>query len=351
MPSLRARRSDDDMTIDNLAALVPVAVLQQVQDAFSSAFGIPILFVSPTGGPLTRSGGIETFCAQLTRKIEARRPCANCGRMENGMPEAGSPQLHTCPLGLQDVLLPIKVNDSLVGYLITSQVSETTGAPKVVQWAEEHGMTPQAAVSYASRFTVASAEKLIQTSEALSAIGKLTSELALANHHRRWSETNDSLTGVANRTRFWECLTTEFPLSDTHSFPFSLLVIDVDDLKSINDMHGHETGDRVLATVGEVLSQALRASDLAGRYTSDSFLALLRGTDETGAQAVAGRLKTKIEQCIKPSEQDAPITISIGSVTYPNCAARDADSLVREACTMLRAERTGSVAGELPLAA
>jgi diguanylate cyclase (GGDEF)-like protein len=211
---------------------------------------------------------------------------------------------------------------------------------------------PREAAQRYSHFPSVSSEKLIEVAEGLSAIVKLTSELAAANHHRRWSEVNDPLTGIANRTRFWECLSRELALSDAHNFPVSLLMIDIDDLKRMNDTHGHETGDQVLATVGEVLAQELRASDMAGRYTSDSFLALLRGTDETGSQAVAWRLKNKISQCnITASGQDVPIAISIGSVTYPTCAAHDVDSLVREASAALGATRNGSATEELSLAA
>jgi diguanylate cyclase (GGDEF)-like protein len=352
MPSLRARRPDEELVLDNLGALVPVSVLQQVQDAFSSALHVPFLFVTEDGWPITRSSGLETFCSQLTRKLEAKRPCTNCSRTERGYTEDETPQPFDCPLGLRDVALPITAGDRKVGYLLTTQTTSEPGAPHIVEAACKHGMTPAAAASYASRIPVESPERLAEIAQALSSLAKIISELATNARENRLSAVTDPLTGAANRTRFWECLSREIEIADTHNYPVSVLLIDLDDFKMINNAYGHETGDKVLQAVGQVLTHEIRTSDLAARYGSDAFLVMLRCTDPTGANIVAWRLRNKIADCkITARGQKVPVSASIGQVTYPLCAARDPDALFKEALNALNENRGRTQAAELQRAA
>ncbi len=86
--------------------------------------------------------------------------------------------------------------------------------------------------------------------------------------------TRDSLTGLLNRRHFMESLEFLFQNAKRYSFPLSLCLCDLDKFKEINDMYGHQAGDRALEVFAEVLRHELRASDLAGRYGGDEFVML-----------------------------------------------------------------------------
>jgi len=365
MPSLRARRPDEELNLDNLAALVPVPLLQQVQDAFSATLRIPLLFVSPNGVPVTRSSGIEMFCAEVSRKIDAQRPCAKCGRLDRGPgasreakpasvgPHAESPAhghyplIHKCPLGLRDVCLPITAGGRTIGFLLTSQTTLEPDAPHVVESARKLGMSPEAAVTYVSRIPVEPQQRVAQIAHTLGAVVAMVSELASAARNAQLAAVLDPLTGLASRDHFWRCLSREIEIADTHNFPVSVLLVDLDDFKAINDTFGHEAGDKVLQTVGQVLRAEIRDSDLAARYGSDAFLIMLRCADPTGADIVAWRLRKKIAACKMTARgQRVPISATVGRVTYPETPAREPDFLFKEALASLREAQSAAAAGD-----
>ena len=340
MPSLRARRPDEELLLDDLAALVPTRTLQQAQDAFASALGMALVFTSPRGGPITKSDRIETFCWELTRQGQAKRPCANCGRLDRGISKMDAPQPFGCPMGLQDIAVPIKAGDLVVGYLITSQITTEPGAPRALAAARELGIASAAAVRYASRIPVMPTEQLVEVGEPLSHLAKVVSELASAARQNKLATVCDPLTGLVNRAYFWECLSRELEIAAAHNYPVSLLLLDLDDFRQINDTFGHATGDRVLQAVAQVLDREIRCSDLVGRYGSDAFLVMLRCTDPTGAEIVAWRLKNKIAACkLTARGQRVPVSASVGQVTYPICAARDPDAIFKELLAALQSAR------------
>lgn len=352
MPDLRQRRPDEEMVINNLAALIPIPMLQQIQDAFSSALRMPILFVSDNWTPFTKSSGLETFCTQFTRKVQAKRPCAECGRSCREAAETGETKTYECPMGLYDILQPITADGNVLGYILTTQTRREAGAPKVSEAARAQGMTPSAATSYAARIPVASPKRMAEVMQGLSALAGLISELAAAVRQNLLSTVTDSLTGVASRSKFWECLTREIEIADTHNYPVSLLLIDLDEFKTINDSFGHDTGDKILRAIGQILTSEIRASDAAARYGSDAFLVMLRCTDPSGAEIVSWRIKNKIANCdITAHGQKVSLTASIGQVTYPISAARNADELFKEARTALERSRSSCSFENLPKAA
>ena len=128
--------------------------------------------------------------------------------------------------------------------------------------------------------------------------------------HRAMS---DSLTGLANYRRFIEALQSELERSGRTNRQFSLLLMDLDKLKEINDRYGHQTGTRAICRVAEVLRQHCRAVDTAARYGGDEFSLLLPETTETAARRVASRIKRHLEN----STEEPKLALSIGVATHP----------------------------------
>lgn len=130
----------------------------------------------------------------------------------------------------------------------------------------------------------------------------------------------DPLTGLANRRAFLDKMSTEISRSHRYDHPVSVLMLDVDHFKSVNDQHGHMAGDRVLAMVGNLLGQSLRSTDFAGRWGGEEFAVLLPHTDLAGARMVAERLRATLASRACPVGRPGPdgasltlrVTASIG---------------------------------------
>src|SRR6185503_4853523 len=105
----------------------------------------------------------------------------------------------------------------------------------------------------------------------------------------------DGLTRLPNHTAWLEAVEREFARAKREEQPAAVLMIDLDHFKRINDSHGHPAGDEVLRGVAEVLREALRAQDVPGRYGGEEFGVLLPGSDAAGAEAIAERIRRKIE--------------------------------------------------------
>lgn len=103
--------------------------------------------------------------------------------------------------------------------------------------------------------------------------------------------TKDSLTGLANRAATLAELKTRFELALRHNRPLSVIMVDLDHFKNINDTHGHGAGDFILRSFGERVQERLRGADLAGRIGGEEFLLVLSETDTEGAMILAERIR------------------------------------------------------------
>ncbi len=175
-------------------------------------------------------------------------------------------------------------------------------------------------------------------------IGSLADLITVAIEHANMHEekkrqaVTDGLTGIANRRHFNDTLTKEFERARRYGNPLSLVVVDLDFLKKINDAYGHHVGDEAIKSIGTVLSRSCRSVDLAARYGGEEFCLLLPDTDTEDAVNLAERIRKKIEQ----TEIEGPghISASIGVATYPVHSA-DADSLFEAADQALYKAKEG----------
>lgn len=104
----------------------------------------------------------------------------------------------------------------------------------------------------------------------------------------------DPLTRLGNRAALDTALRRELQLAERHHYAFSLLMIDVDHFKRINDMHGHAQGDLVLKEIARTIEHVCRESDISFRYGGEEFVVLLSKTSEMGARIIAERLRREI---------------------------------------------------------
>ena len=128
----------------------------------------------------------------------------------------------------------------------------------------------------------------------------------------------EPLTGLYNRRHFQERFAAEVAVAHRHGRPLSLLMIDVDHFKRVNDKHGHLAGDEVLKTVARALQQGIRIEDILARFGGEEFVVLAREAEQAEAVAVAERLRQLVEvaQTRWESGHDVPVgiavTVSIG---------------------------------------
>jgi diguanylate cyclase (GGDEF)-like protein len=147
------------------------------------------------------------------------------------------------------------------------------------------------------------------------------SQLFLKQAHDKLEELTlkDALTGVANRRCFDQRLELEWGRAIREQTPLSLLLIDVDFFKNLNDRYGHRFGDECLIQIASALKSELpRSSDLLARYGGEEFSAILPGTTQTGAQTLAGRMQNAVNALEIKNESSigSHATISVGIATY-----------------------------------
>ena len=129
----------------------------------------------------------------------------------------------------------------------------------------------------------------------------------------------DLLTGLPNLRYFNAFMEQELGRAARIDYPVTLLMMDLECFKDVNDKYGHKVGDRTLAEVGQVLRHQMRRSDMLVRYAGDEFLAVLPGTTREQARQTIERIQTAIDSFRMPirSEQFVRVGISVGAAAYP----------------------------------
>ncbi len=154
--------------------------------------------------------------------------------------------------------------------------------------------------------------------------------------------TIDPLTGLFNRGFFFAAIEREIARSARSGRGFCLLMMDLDELKTVNDRFGHFHGDRVLRAVGEVITSGVRRIDTAARYGGDEFVVLLPETDPTGAYVLAEKIRQGVEvlELELPDPAIRP-SLSIGVVDYPDDGRTPDELMISADGAMYTSKRSG----------
>ena len=149
------------------------------------------------------------------------------------------------------------------------------------------------------------------------AFNSMAERVSLAQETLRRAAVRDSLTGLLNHREFYRRLTDEIARAERENAPVSVLMIDLDYFKNINDTYGHLRGDTVLREVAGVISQSVREEDVVSRYAGDEFAVILPGAAEVDGLRIAERLRLGCEGVMRAADLDGDgeVTLSIGLAT------------------------------------
>ena len=139
-------------------------------------------------------------------------------------------------------------------------------------------------------------------------------ELHTANQRLTQLASRDTLTNLLNRREMERLLRTAVAASQTEKTPLSVILIDIDHFKQVNDTYGHDMGDKVILTVAEAISQTIRGSDAGCRWGGDEFFIILQGAPLTVAGRVGERIRRRVAAAQMPF--DRSITISVGAASF-----------------------------------
>lgn len=234
--------------------------------------------------------------------------------------------------------------------IILSNLQHTQMAPELQLFVEKYGFFSLIATPIRTKdailgafISLSSAPRMLGPQD-LTPATELADFTAMVIEHARVvaelqrSATTDPLTGVFNTRFFHEVLNRETARSQRYRTSMTLLMIDVDLFKDINDTYGHVMGDKVLVHLGHVLAASVRTTDLVFRCGGDEFGVILPGTTEEGALNVAQKILERVHagDVLKPHGISARTTVSIGGSEYtyaelPETLVSEADQALYEA--------------------
>src|SRR5467141_2609706 len=208
-------------------------------------------------------------------------------------------------------IFPLKAGDAVIGTLVCGS--------------REAGALPEAAQKELTMLALQAAEALVRT--------------RLFEQAERLA-TTDGLTGLLNRRTFNAQLLGRLREAQRYNRPLSLLLLDIDHFKKVNDTYGHPAGDAVLRGIAGILQKQARETDIVARYGGEEMALILPETDAAGAHAIAERIRKAVGATSHPTEQGAiQVTVSIGLATSP-CPG-DAEAVLEAADKALYRAKQG----------
>ncbi len=194
-------------------------------------------------------------------------------------------------------------------------VNDPEGPPAVTE-PVHFGENDIGTFALAPRFPEHRSDRVLVTTIARELGGAM--RMATLVEESRWMATTDALTGLLNRRAFLESTSREIARTRRYNDKLSVILLDVDHFKHINDRRGHASGDIVLTEIGSLLNKAVRTCDIVARWGGEEFVLVLPSTALDGAEQVAERIREILETSkIKDANGDhIPVTASFGVASY-----------------------------------
>jgi diguanylate cyclase (GGDEF)-like protein len=170
----------------------------------------------------------------------------------------------------------------------------------------------------------------------------LANDIQIAKGRIRSLSETDELTGLYNMRAFSRIHKREHDKSVRYARPYSVLLLDMDNLKSINDEHGHDAGNRAIVLAANVITRLIRNTDVAARYGGDEFIIILTETDTVAAAEVGQRIRNSVQKTTLDFEaRMIHASISVGLSTFPKDSTELRDLIVRADHDMYRNKELG----------
>lgn len=312
-----------------LAAARPEEAAAALVDVVVSAYGFPraVVLGNVSGllgslaahGTLTPSAGLgRSDVVVLAHEQEVTQVLA-------GLDQAAEPWLTAMlPAGSDVIIVPLRVAQQSLGAVLVQIPMMLRG---------QQGRRLLLEVERSARY----AALAIHREQRLAQLQRLAA--------------TDDLTMIANRRSFTASLDREIARSLRHGEPMSLVLLDLDHFKQINDVHGHPAGDEALRNVAAALTVASRTLDTPARYGGEEFAVILPDCDARQSVIIADRLRAAVGQAPAPT----PLTASAGVATFPSQASNAEELIAAADGALLQAKRSGrdrtvaSVAHATPL--
>jgi diguanylate cyclase (GGDEF)-like protein/PAS domain S-box-containing protein len=211
-----------------------------------------------------------------------------------------------------------------------------SGEPRIIAWTYAAMRNDAGGTSHVVGFgRDVTAERALQVR-----LERARVELEQANVELARLAATDPLTGLVNRRQADALFGRELARCRRHPSPLSLIMLDIDHFKAVNDTHGHKVGDAVLMQLAGRLKTRLRATDVVARYGGEEFLLILPDTDRAGAKALAETLRQGIEDApLECGDLRISLTVSMGVTTLPAGQGLAADVLLRRSDEALYAAK------------
>ncbi|MFL6535562.1 diguanylate cyclase [Pseudomonas alvandae] len=167
-------------------------------------------------------------------------------------------------------------------------------------------------------------------------------QIQAANAQLQLLSSTDRLTGLYNRGHWEGSLKAAYARHQRYGNALSLVMLDIDHFKHVNDTYGHQAGDKVIEQLAQLLREHARESDVAGRYGGEEFGVVLSDTDQAGARIFAERLRQAVEQLlVQYNGQDIRFTISLGVADLSAPANDHAELIARADQALYTSKKTG----------
>jgi diguanylate cyclase (GGDEF)-like protein len=255
--------------------------------------------------------------------------------------------LHRAPQAIGAVILDV-VMPAMTGYHVLGRIQESVGLRDIpvvmltahvqqeadVLYGLRNGAVDHLSKPFRGPILAAKIQSLVERRSR-----QLTLEERLRTAEAQ--ATTDFMTGLGNRRQFDQELQREMAFTTRHRAPLALLLVDIDNLKVINDALGHSSGDRAISWTADGLRRTMRCSDRGFRIGGDEFAVLLRGLDRmSGVRAARRFIKSQSKQPLSFDDNDASrVTVSVGVAAADGTNDYDVDGLFQRADRALYAAK------------